>query len=148
MASGDEVYRAISRTLHDYCRFVDEGRAEDFAALYTHDGVHDDGRSQRIGREQIKKLVEGVISRYQSTSHHASNIDIELIDDTHATAWSYIYAWHRAENAPDLEVWGRYADQLCLEEGRWRIAKRELHVAGIRGLDVDPGFRRLKRANT
>jgi len=44
----------MSRTLHDCCRFVDEGRAEEFAAPYTHDGVHDDRRSQRVVREQIK----------------------------------------------------------------------------------------------
>ena len=69
---------AITRTLLAYCRCVDEGRLDEFAALYAEDGVHDDGRSRRAGRAEIRKMVEAVVARYESTSHHASNIEVEI----------------------------------------------------------------------
>jgi ketosteroid isomerase-like protein len=138
--------RAITHVLFGYCRCVDEARLDEFAALYAEDGVHDDGRTRRTGRAEIRKMAEAVTRRYDATSHHASNVVVELIDAVQARAHSYIYAWHRKDGAPDLEVWGRYEDRLTYAEGRWLIAERKLYVAGVRGLDGDPGFRPAPRA--
>lgn len=137
--------RAIAQTLHAYCRCVDEGRVEDFVALYAEDGAHDDGRRRRTGRAEIRQLIEGVLARYDATSHHLSNVEITLLSESQARAHSYIYAWHRKAGAPDLEVWGRYQDTLILQHS-WLIAERRLFVAGLRGLDADPGFRPAPRA--
>lgn len=139
------TWQAVASTLHGYCRAVDEGRIEDFVSLYCADGLHDDGIQQRRGHAAIRALVAGVVTRYDATSHHLSNIDLTLADDGSIQARSHIHAWHRRAGHPDLEVWGQYRDVLRREDGRWRIASRLLLVAGFRGLDRDPGFRPVPR---
>lgn len=145
-AAESDAITAITKVMCAYCRCIDEGRTTDFAEIYAEDGVHDDGRARRAGRDEIQAMAEAVVARYEATSHHVSNIDITLTDSKSAHAHSYVYAWHRRAGAADLEVWGRYEDRFVFRNGRWLIAERKLFVAGLRGLDVDPGFRKAPRA--
>ena len=140
-----DTWSAASATLHGYCRAVDEGRVEDFVALYLPDGIHDDGIRLRQGHADIRALVVGVIARYDATSHHLSNIVLAPTPDGDLSSRSHIYAWHRRAGHPDLEVWGQYQDILRQQHGRWLIARRMLYVAGTRGLERNPGFRPVPR---
>ena len=140
-----ETHVAVQATLLDYCRFVDEGRAEDFAALFTEDCRQEDGREPVVGRAAVLERVRKVLAHYAATSHHLSNISTAWVDAERVSATSYIYAWHRSHKGPDLEVWGRYTDVLRRVDGRWLIERRLLEAAGYRGLDKDPGFNRVPR---
>jgi len=143
-----DTWSRISETLHAYCRAVDEGRVDDFVALYTPDAVHDDGIVERRGHAELRALVAGVVRRYDATSHHLSNIVLTPTGSADAvSAVSYIHAWHRRAGHPDLEVWGQYHDHLRRQGDRWLIERRTLRVAGIRGLDRDPGFHPVVRLN-
>lgn len=142
-----ETWQGVARTLHAYCRTVDQGEVEAFVDLYMPDAVHDDGIRRREGHAAIRDLVTGVIRRYDATSHHLSNVEVAPADQPGvAVSSSTIYAWHRKDGRPDLEVWGRYQDVLVKLDGVWRFRERRLYVAGLRGLDSDPGFRRLPRS--
>jgi ketosteroid isomerase-like protein len=141
------IWQGVARTLHAYCRTVDQGEIDAFVDLYMPDAVHDDGIRRREGHAAIRDLVAGVIRRYDATSHHLSNVEVALGDQPdEAVSSSTIYAWHRKEGRPDLEVWGQYRDRLVKHEGLWRFRERRLYVAGLRGLDSDPGFSRLPRS--
>jgi ketosteroid isomerase-like protein len=141
------VWQGVAATLHAYCRAVDSGDVDGFVDLYMPDGIHDDGIRRRVGQAEIHSLVAGVIQRYDATSHHLSNIEVTTTaSPDEVLARSHIYAWHRKAGQPDLEVWGQYQDRLCRSGGVWRFRERMLHVAGLHGLDRDPGFRRLARA--
>lgn len=142
---GFDTWSAASATLHGYCSAVDEGRVDDFVALYMPDGIHDDGIRLRCGHAEIAALVAGVVARYTATSHHLSNIMLEPAQDGTLSARSHIYAWHRRAGHPDLEVWGQYRDILHRHDGRWLFVRRMLYVAGTRGLDGDAGFRPVPR---
>ncbi len=140
------VWQGVVATLNAYCWAVDSADIDAFVDLYMPDGIHDDGIRRRVGQVEIHSLVAGVIQRYDATSHHLSNVEVTTNGKAaEAVASSHIYAWHRKAGQPDLEVWGQYRDRLCRSGGVWRFRERTLHVAGVRGLDRDPGFRRLSR---
>lgn len=142
-----ETWQGVARTLHGYCRAVDQGEVDAFVDLYMPDAAHDDGIQRREGQSAIRELVTGVVRRYDATSHHLSNICmVETDRPDEMLSTSSIYAWHRKAGRPDLEVWGQYRDRLVRHDGVWRFRERLLFVAGLRGLDSDPGFRRLPRA--
>lgn len=140
-----ETHVAVEGVLLDYCRFVDEGRAEDFAALFTENCRQEDGRAPRLGRTAVLESVRKVIAAYTATSHHLSNLRTNWIDASSVKATSSVYAWHEMPDGRQLEVWGRYDDVLSSVSGEWLIEYRRLEVAGTRGLDRDPGFNRVPR---
>ena len=37
-----------------------------------------------------------------------------------------------------LEIWGRYIDELKIEDGRWKIDHRLVQVQGWKGIDELP----------
>lgn len=144
-----QTFSAAQAPLLDYCLFIDEGRVDDFADIFTLDAVLEEGATPIHGREAIRTLAAAVVSRYRSTSHHLSNVRMERIAEDRLSATSYVYAWHEpVEPGEDLHIWARYVDELRLEEGRWKIAKRRLEVAGDRGLKNNPGFARVPRVGT
>lgn len=142
-----ETFCAAHATLLDYCQLIDEGRADDFAEIFTEDAVLEEGAVPIHGRDGIRTLARAVVRRYRATSHHLSNVRMERLAEDRIAATSYVYAWHEpAEPGDDLHIWARYLDELRFEDGRWRIARRRLEVAGDRGLKHNPGFARVPRS--
>lgn len=136
-----ETFSAAQTPLFDYCRFIDEGRVEDFVDIFTPDAILEEGATPTQGHEAIRALASAVVARYRSTSHHLSNVRMERLAEDRLLATSYVYAWHEpAAPGDDLHIWARYIDELRLDRGRWRIARRRLELAGARGLKHDPGF--------
>ncbi len=144
-----EIIEGVTRTLLDYCECVDEGRPAEFALLFADDGVFADSAKPAVGREQIERRFRRLLASLTATSHHLSNVRVEPgADGRTASARSYVYAWHQAGDGSQFEVWGRYVDQLRLDDdGRWRFTHRQILVAGGRGVDVS-AFPRLPRAAT
>lgn len=142
-----EIVEGVTRTMLDYCECVDEGRAADFAQLFTEDAVFAESAKPAIGREQIERRFRRLLSSLTATSHHLSNVRVEPgTDGRTASARAYVYAWHQANDGSQFEVWGRYVDQLRLEDdGRWRFTQRQVLVAGAHGIDAST-FPRLPRA--
>lgn len=136
-----ETFCAAQAPLLDYCRFIDEGRVEDFVDVFTADAVLDEGATPKVGHDAIRALATAVVARYRTTSHHLSNVRMERLSDDRLAATSYVYAWHEpVAPGEDLNIWARYIDELRFEGGRWRIARRRLELHGARGLRRDPGF--------
>jgi uncharacterized protein (TIGR02246 family) len=140
-----EIVAGVTETLLDYCDCVDEARAADFAALFVEDGVFAEGRPA-VGRAHIERRFHKLLEHLVATTHHLSNVRVRpAADGRTATSQAHIYAWHERRDGTQFEIWGRYVDELRLEgDGRWRFVRREVQVAGARGVDVT-GLARLPR---
>ncbi len=134
--SDDEVAAAITDTLLDYALLVDTARPAAWAELFCLDGEFDTG-AVIAGRPALERHVTGLLRSFEATSHHVSNIRITRTGPASARASSSVYAWHRISGGGDLEIWGRYLDELRPEDGRWRFARRRVEMFGSRGGAVD-----------
>ncbi len=152
----DELQRmldkeAITAVLHGYCRHVDLAHPGEVAALFTVDCLFDYGHGRVFeGREALGALLADRLGAYENTSHHLSNVAVD-IDGDEAHAESYIYAFHRSAGGGDaVHVWGRYYDRLVRTDAGWLIAHRRIRSAGSEGFAVPEGqatpFERIDRA--
>jgi len=138
--------QAICDVIHAYCRGVDTLDAEAVAALFTEDCVVDYGPGlgqPTHGSAALAARLANGLPRFAATSHHVSNIEVELNRDaTSATTITYLLAWHRyPDDRPDGILYARYHDRFVLQDDRqrstWLIAERVLRVAGQQDFDVE-----------
>ena len=126
---------AVTGLVHDYCRLFDENRPQEVAALFTADAVVDYGPESDtiVGRDAIATTIAVGLSRtFAATSHHVSNVQVELDGDDRARSTSYLYAWHRyVDGSPDGELWGRYRHRF-VRTADARLAHRRAAPGGRR----------------
>ena len=85
------------------------------------------------GREAIAERLTGILAAFHATSHHLTNVQLELTSETTARAQSYVYAFHRyKETFQHMHYWGRWVDELIKIGGDWLFARRE--VVGVGNL--------------
>lgn len=131
---------AITAVILAYATAVDEARLDQLGPLFAEDAVLDYGRGRHCtGREEVVAFVAGRAAAYRATSHHLSNIQVELDGPDQAAARTYVYAWHERPNGTQAEIWGRYLDRLVRTPEGWRIARRAIRTAGHRGFTQEPG---------
>ena len=120
-ASGD----AIRATLARYCQYLDDGRFDDWTALFAEDcefrvmGLH------LVGRDALRGFIEPAQSEEMRGRHLISEplIDVD---------------GNRAFVGRDLAVQssGRYHDVLaCGDDGEWRFLEREIVFVGDQPAD-------------
>jgi ketosteroid isomerase-like protein len=124
----------IADLVHAYCFHFDNNEPEAVAALFTDDATIDYGPEAEtiVGAAAIAPTIAAGLERtFAATSHHVSNIRIELDGADAASAVTYLYAWHRyRDGSPDGELWGRYHHRFRRTEAGWRIAELVLRAAG------------------
>lgn len=117
-----------------YCRHIDRGEPAAVAALFTVDGrfASSTGRNGiACGRQQIAARVETLLSTFEATSHHVSNVTFLSLDREGAELETYLFAWHRFPgDRPDGYLWGHYLDRAVRTADGWRLAERTLTVVG------------------
>lgn len=130
-----EVVAAVNDTILDYAEFVDTCEARRWAELFCTDGTFDEGTIVQ-GREALYRHVRKLLRLFTATAHHMTNVRVTRTGDESASATSYVYAWHRKTDGGDFEIWGRYTDELRVEDSCWRFANRRVEMFGSRGWDV------------
>lgn len=133
---------AIEDVLYAYADLVDRARLDELMELFTEDAVLDYGHGRVFtGRETMRGLfADRLLATYRATSHHISNVRIE-VDGDRAQAACHVYAWHeRADDGATPQVWGRYLDDLVRTENGWRIGRRVIRAAGEQGFPVPDGL--------
>lgn len=135
-----EQRRLITGTLLDYCEHVDRNDPESLATkVFAADGVFELGPTRAVvGRDDLARMFARTLCAFSATSHHLSNVRIELEGEDRARATAYVYAWHRTVDGRRVDIWGRYDDDLRLTDQGWRIARRRLSAAGSDGWDDAP----------
>ena len=133
--STDRIQQLIDERdiLNLMIRYADRIDANDpigSAACFAPDGVGDYW-GDFVGREAIATRLAGILDAFLCTSHHLTNWLIE-IDGDHATAQSYVYAFHRRRK-DELPFWvsARWIDQIVHTPAEgWLFARREVAVVG------------------
>lgn len=134
--------RAIERLFAAYFDRVDAADPDGAAALFAPDAqVEIMTGKALVGRERFGRALGRVLAQYERTSHHTSNIVVDLDGET-AHAVAYVYAYHRLrETGQPWHLWARVVDRLArtAERGEgdplrgWEITEHVLH-----GVDSDP----------
>ena len=126
---------AITRLMVRYADRIDANDPVGAAACFAPDGVGVYWGDYR-GREAIAERLTGILAGFHATSHHLTNVQIELTSETTAQAQSYVYAFHRLKGSfEQMHYWGRWVDEVEKVDGEWLFARRE--VVGIGS--VTPG---------
>lgn len=103
-----------------YAHYYDSGRAEDFAGLFTRDGVvvHD-GAEQARGPDAIADMVRRGTTALPGIRHLISSIVLDPApgDDSRARGTAYVQAVICEAMAVRLVTQGRYTDVFAHEEG-------------------------------
>ena len=130
--------RAIEQLMVQYADRIDANDPVGAAACFAEDGIGKYWGESR-GREEIAARLGKILKLFSTTSHHLSNVSIQL-DGDRATAMSYVYAFHRMADTNDpMHYWGRWVDRLVRVEEGWRFAERE--VVGIGSVEPDDAGR-------
>jgi len=117
------------RLLHSsYCASVDNEDFTELVALFAPDAEIDYGPTLKAqGTKSIDRLFRALRSSCEATSHHTTNT---TADPLSLSGMTYVMAWHKFADAPDLKVWGRYLDEFVTKDDELRVSKRTLLVHG------------------
>jgi hypothetical protein len=124
--------------VHRYSFYVDHKRYEELVQLFTEDCVVDYGPGVgpvKNGRAELRAMF-GNGGRFVVTSHHNANVLIDFDGDDRAEVRTSLYAWHHFDEGPDPRVWGCYHDTAVRTPDGWRLARRQLRVAGNEAMDL------------
>jgi ketosteroid isomerase-like protein len=132
----------IRRTLHAYCRLLDERDLDGLMRrVYLPDAIDDRKRGTPLhGHAEIRRYFAKAFEHVAATAHLLSNIDIDVAPDTRkATSYSRVTAYHwmfggEPVRAADFVVLGSYDDELARTDGGWRIKHRVVGALGPAGL--------------
>lgn len=130
--------QAITDVLVEYCHALDRMDLPRLAALFTEDCVVEYGPEpalQSHGAAALQKSLQRMW-RWQRTSHHLSNVQINFTSVDEVEAGSYVYAWHERPDGSTATIFGQYKDRFVRINNRWRIAERRMEMNGC-----DLGFK-------
>jgi uncharacterized protein (TIGR02246 family) len=134
-----EEKEAIRDLMSAYCFHLDNGEFDQFAQLFTADGIFESGPFGRLqGRKAIYDFIAAHVPRAgegPARKHCTMNHMIVVLGEE-AHADSYIVVIREAEAGIIASLAGRYEDQLVKDDGRWRFKIRKIHfdIAGDLGL--------------
>lgn len=143
-----EIWELIAReSIRDliarYNANGDSGRYAQVAELFAADAVYEVEGVTHLGAAGVFEVMTAAASAMGGgegapsvVRHLTSTTQIDVADETHASARSYYLVV--LPNGPDH--WGRYLDTYCTIEGRWRFASRKVTLDGM----VEGGWAALR----
>ena len=125
----------IENLLGKYAKAVDFGTPEEYASLFTKDGViHMQGKDFE-GRDAIQKMISPVLAKpaegappRRRLRHILSNVDIELNGDTATVFESWATISKGADGRVVIGAIGHYTDTVVKVNGQWLFAKRVIDL--------------------
>ncbi len=130
---------AVEDVMARYVWAVDSLDPEGYVAVFTDDAIIDSNGSISKGREEIRKIVKGLIQRRDDSKakglptsnlyHVISNVRITFPKPGEALHQSYWQTIHRdADGKMTAAAMGRSEDRLVKRNGKWLIQSRRLTV--------------------
>ena len=130
---------AVEDVMARYVWAVDSLDADGYVAVFTEDAVIDSNGSISTGREEIRRIVTGLIQRRDANKakglpagnlyHVVSNVRITFPKPGQALHQSY---WQTVRRDQDgrmtAAAMGRSEDRLVKRDGKWLIQFRKLTV--------------------
>jgi hypothetical protein len=133
MSLSVEDQLAIQQLYAKYNHYIDSGKAADWAACFTADGVFNSGQGTFTGTEALTGFVNGFAQQLKAR-HWTNNLIIEG-DGDKATGTCYLnlLALQPGKPASTL-ITGIYTDTLSKAGGEWKFTSRAVAAdqAGFR----------------
>jgi uncharacterized protein (TIGR02246 family) len=126
MASDEEQIRGV---LARYCHLCDEGRFDEWAALFTDDGTFTVMGTTHQGRGDLQAFISAALPRERRGRHMLSEPLIEVDGDV-ALGWTDFAFVGRTGDGLAVTQAGRYHDRFVRDEGVWRFASHEIVFMG------------------
>jgi SnoaL-like domain len=111
---------AIRSLMARYNHYFDGGKADEWAALFTADGVLDSGTPLE-GTDALAGFARSFSEAGMRARHVVVNEMIEVEGDK-ATCKAYFFL--ATGTPPQLAVSGSYDDELVRVDGEWRYVRR------------------------
>ena len=124
--------------VHRYSYLVDHKEHAAIPELFTEDCIVDYGPGVAPpvrGRAALRAMF-GRGAGFVATSHHNANVLVTFEGDDRAVVITSLYAWHLTPQGGTPRIWGCYHDVAVRTEDGWRLAERQLRVAGNEDWDV------------
>ena len=130
---------AVEDVMARYVWAVDSFDADGYVAVFTEDAVIDSNGSISRGRDEIRKIVTGLIQRRDANKakgvpagnlyHVVSNVRITFPAPGEALHQSYWQTVRRDQDGKmTAAAMGRSEDRLVKRDGKWLIRFRKLTV--------------------
>jgi predicted RNA-binding Zn ribbon-like protein len=122
----------IGDVLARYCVGMDTGQMTDVLDVFTADATVTMFGQSATGAEAIRLLFQSAGRRavkvpgLRSTRHHLTTQTHTVNADGTARSTAYVTVMTNL----GLDNWGKYDDELRMEDGGWRITKRTLTIDG------------------
>jgi 3-hydroxyacyl-CoA dehydrogenase len=122
--SADRI--AITRLLHRYCSMLDTMELELVQELFTDDCLVVYGPDERMQSRGAAELARSLrrLWRFERTSHHLSNVELDFDGTGAAHGRSYVLAWHQQPDGGSRTIYAEYDDRFVRTAAGWRIAER------------------------
>jgi 3-phenylpropionate/cinnamic acid dioxygenase small subunit len=139
MASVVEEKEAIRDVLSAYCFYMDDGKFDQWADLFSEDAVFEAGPQGKMqGRAAIKDfIVKAVPTQGEGPARkHCTMNSMIQVNGTEAKVDSYIIVVREADQGIMTSLAGRYEDLLVKQGETWRFKVRKIHfdIVGDLGL--------------
>ena len=116
---------AIRELLHRYCFYMDEGRFDELAALFSDDGEWIAPYRTAKGPADIAAWLQQSVPPSPRRMHYVMNSIIDCVG-MRATARSNYLVMVEGADGPFPSVCGTYDDELVKLPGGWRFHRRQL----------------------
>jgi 3-phenylpropionate/cinnamic acid dioxygenase small subunit len=130
MPETSSAEEGIRRTLASYCQTCDDGRFDEFAALFAREASFQVGdESPVVGREAIAAFMERAQPPGRRGKHLCGEPLISLDGDVAVVATDFVFVGRVGETGWSVVAAGRYDDRLVSESGGgWLFASRTINL--------------------
>lgn len=118
----------VEDLLYEYCDAVDAGDRDRAVALFTPDCVLEENGQLRLrGRKALEAHVVKELRDARATSHHCSNLRIEMADDASAArVSSHLLVWRASAGGRQERRFLRCYDEVVHVDNAWSVRRRVL----------------------
>lgn len=124
-----ETNEAIRRLMAIYAQLLDSKRIEEWGQLFAEDAVFEVWGQSYRGRAAIEAGIGGMQPEFPG-KHVILTPVVDLKGADRALAWTDLSAFSSSKDGISIATIGRYHDELVKQNGRWRIARRVVVMAG------------------
>jgi len=129
MHAREEISALVAR----YAHAVDDGRVDDVVGCFARDGVLAvDDHPPIVGHGALARPFERLADRLRADGiylrHNVSSIDVAELDADAGRA--HVRSYFIVMSRRGADHWGSYDDDVVLEDGAWRFARRVVRIDG------------------
>jgi ketosteroid isomerase-like protein len=121
----------IRRVLAEFIQLRDDKRFAEWVELFTEDATFEYASHHLVGRSAIRENVQALL-RNDRGKHLCVNSIIDVSGDTASVNSDFLKANPIDDGSGatgyGIGTMGRYEDHFVRQGGKWRIARRKVHI--------------------